>query len=276
MALFACGGSSPTAATPAAAGEATQAVSLRVVTWNVQHGYTPSRQHVNQQQIEFIASLAPDVVALQEVAEWDNDMPGVYREGLQARTGRPWTMLYQATLPSAGKARREGPAIATWLPVSARAPLAMPDTGAPDDLNRNRAAARLSVTVAGQTVHVATTQLDYLDAANRRGPLDRVQRWMSEVGPRVVVAGDFTAEPDDQVTWSSWSGEYQDAWRSDTNPLRSQPGWTKMQRSTTGRPGRIDYAWYRGLQPTSVRLVETDLSDHYALVVDFEVRRPGP
>jgi len=274
LAPFACGGSaSPSPAASSPPGESASPGSLRLVTWNVQHGYTPSRQHVNQQQLDFVASLNPDIVAFQEMAEWDNDMPGVYREGLQSRTGRAWTIVYQATLPGAGKARREGPALATWLPVSGRAPLALSDAGAADDLNRNRAAVRFSVTVGGQAVHVATTQLDYLDAGNRRAQLDRVQRWMTEVGPRVVVAGDFNAEPDDQATWSSWSGEYRDAWLSEANLLRAQPGWTKMQRSTTGRPARIDYAWYRGLQPTSVRLVETDLSDHHLLLVDFEVGR---
>ncbi|RPJ71616.1 MAG: hypothetical protein EHM24_00400 [Acidobacteria bacterium] len=270
---FACGGASPTGASASSAGDPPQPATLRVVSWNVQHGYTPSRQHVNGQQIEFLAGLNPDVVAFQEMAEWDNDMPAIYRDGLQSRTGRAWTILYQATLPGAAKARREGPALATWLPVSGRAPLAMPDAGAADDLNRNRAAVRFAVTVGGQVVHLATTQLDYLDGGNRRAELDRVQRWMAEVGPRVVVAGDFNAEPDDQATWQAWLGEYSDAWLSEANPLRAQPGWTKMQRSTTGRPARIDYAWYRGLRPASVRLVETDLSDHYALVVDFEVGR---
>ena len=243
------------------------------MTWNVQHGYTPSRQHVNQQQIELLAGLNPDVVALQEIAEWDNDMPALYREGLQARTGRAWTLLYQATLPGAATSRREGPAIATSLPVTARGPLMLSDPGAGDDLNRNRAAVRLSLTVGGQPVHLATTQLDFQDAGNRRAQLDRVQRWMSEVGPRTVVAGDFNAEPDDEATWSAWRSEYTDAWLAGLNPLRLQPGYTKMLRSTTGRPGRIDYVWYRGLQASSVRLVETDLSDHHALVVEFVVQR---
>ena len=65
-----------------------------------------------------VASLQPDVVAFQELAEWDNDMPGLYAEGLTKRTGHPWTMHYETGVPDAPRSQRQGSGIATWLRAS--------------------------------------------------------------------------------------------------------------------------------------------------------------
>lgn len=276
--LVSCGGNSPVAPSSAAPGVAAttspSTLRLRVVTWNVQHGYTPDKQHVNQQQIAFLAGLKPDVVALQEMAEWDNDMPTIYRQGLQSMTGKSWSWRYEADLPHADVSRRDGNVLGTTLPVSAQDVLRLDDPSAPNDNNRNRSGIRFALSVNGVRLDVATTHLDYLDGADRRSQLDRLQGWMGGGAASRIVAGDFNAEPDDPVSWSGWRGEYSDAWLSSANPLRGAPGFTMPLRTTTGRPGRIDYQWFRGAAVTNVEVVETQLSDHYALVVDFTVPAP--
>lgn len=268
--LLACGGS-PTAPTAAAAAAAAP-LRLRVVSWNVQHGYTPDRRHVNQEQISFLAGLKPDVVALQELAEWDNDMPTMYHQGLESMTGRRWSWRYESDLPKAPASRRDGNVLGTALPVSAQEVLRLDDPSAPDDSNRNRSAIRFTIATGGARVDLATTHLDYLDAANRRSQVDRMQAWLARGAATRIVAGDFNAEPEDAATWSAWRGEYSDAWLSAVNPLRGAPGFTMPSRSTTGRPGRIDYQWFKGAEPTHIEVVQTDLSDHYALVVDYVQR----
>jgi endonuclease/exonuclease/phosphatase family metal-dependent hydrolase len=242
---------------------------FRVVSWNLQHGYTPDKRHVNQEQIAFLAGLKPDVVALQEVAEWDNDMSSMYRQGLETLTGRRWSWRYEADLPRAAVNRRDGNALGSSLGVVAQEVERLDDPSAPDDNNRNRSVIRFSISEGGVRVDVATTHLDYQDAANRRSQVDRMQTWLAHGAASRIVAGDFNAEPEDPLTWGAWRGEYSDAWLAPVNPLNGAPGITMPLRSTTGRPGRLDYQWFREVQPAHVEVVQTNLSDHYALVVDW-------
>jgi endonuclease/exonuclease/phosphatase family metal-dependent hydrolase len=246
---------------------------LRVLTWNVHHGYSSSKKHVNKAQLDLVASLSPDVVAFQELAEWDNDMPGLYRDGLTSRTGRTWTMHYEADVPHAPRKRRQGSGMATWLPVEDARITHVGDRSSPNDQVRNRTTVMLRVLVAGAVVTVATTHLDHLDTANRRAQLDQVQAFLAGAGRFRIVAGDFNADPDDLHTFGAWRREYRDAWMSATNPLGAAPGYTVALRTQTKRPGRVDYQWYAGLQPVGVRFVETELSDHHAILVEWALER---
>lgn len=269
-AALACGHSSASAP---ASPDAVQSSGLRVLTWNVHQGYSSSKKHVNKDQLDLVASLAPDVVAFQELAEWDNDMPGLYRDGLSSRTGRPWTMHYEPDVPDAPKNKRQGSGLATSLPVEDERIVHIGDRSTPGDQVRNRTAVLLRVRIGDQIVAIATTHLDHLDTANRRAQLDQLQSLAAGAGPFRIIAGDFNADPDDVQTFGGWQQEYRDAWASDANPLRASPGYTVALRTQTKRPGRIDYQWYTGLQPSRVQLVETDLSDHNALLVEWTVPR---
>lgn len=272
VAALACGASSPSTPSAGASKDEQRSARIRVVTWNVQHGYSATRQHVNDQQLDFIVALRPDVVLMQEVAEWDNDMPALYEQGLEVRTGRQWTFRYERNIASAPKSRQEGQAVATWLPVARQDMVRLADPSAPDDSNRNRTAIRFTIATAAGPVDVAAIHLDYLDGVNRRSQLDRIQTWVAPAGSRRIVAGDFNAEPDDEGTWSAWRVEYADAWRSPANAAAASPGFTMPLRSVTGRPGRVDYQWFRGVTAVRVVVDETRLSDHYALIVDYEIR----
>ena len=279
-AVVTCGRDSPAAPSPATASAGTSTTTgappslrFRVVTWNLQHGYTPDKRHVNQEQIAFLASLKPDVVALQEVAEWDNDMPAIYHRGLESMTGRRWTWRYEADLPNAPASRRDGNVLGAALPVASQDVQRLDDPSAPNDNNRNRSVVRFSISQGGLRFDVATTHLDYQDAADRRSQVDRMQAFLRGGSPNRIVAADFNAEPEDGTTWAGWSAEYSDAWLSPANPLAGSPGFTMPLRSTTGRPGRIDYQWFTHVQPVHVEVAQTNLSDHYALVVDWVVTK---
>jgi endonuclease/exonuclease/phosphatase family metal-dependent hydrolase len=269
-AMLACGHSSSRGP---ASPDVVETFRLRVLTWNVHHGYSSAKKHVNRAQLDLVASLSPDVVAFQELAEWDNDMPALYRDGLTSRTGRPWTMHYEADIPHAPRNRRQGSALATWLPIEDERITHVGDRGAPDDQVRNRTTVLLRVRVAGEAVAVATTHLDHLDTANRRVQLDQVQAFLSGAGRFRIVAGDFNADPDDLQTFGTWQREYRDAWMSSVNTLSGSPGYTVALRTQTKRPGRVDYQWYAGLEPLRVQLVETDLSDHHGVLVEWGAPR---
>jgi endonuclease/exonuclease/phosphatase family metal-dependent hydrolase len=271
--VLSCGHGAPPGPSASSSLAAAGGVRVRVVTWNVQHGYSIDKRHVNQEQIAFIASLQPDVVALQELAEWDNDMPTIYHQGLESRTGRRWSWRYEADLPAAPASRRDGNALATTLSAAAPEVLRLDDPTSPNDNNRNRSVIRIVAMLGGVRVDLATTHLDYLDAADRRSQVNRAQAWLGAGDAVRIVAGDFNAEPGDSATWSGWRTEYSDAWVSTVNPQGGSPGFTMPHRTTTGQPGRIDYQWYAGpgVQLTHVEVVQTDLSDHYALVADYQV-----
>jgi len=166
--------------------------------------------------------------------------------------------------------RRDGNVLGCALPVTAQDVQRLGDPSAPDDNNRNRSVIRFALALGGTRVDVATTHLDYLDPADRRSQVDRMQAFLSAGAASRIVAGDFNAEPDDGMTWSGWRTAYADAWLSLANPLAATPGFTMPLRSTTGRPGRIDYQWFVNAQPMHVEIVQTSLSDHYALVVDWQ------
>jgi len=270
-AALSCGHSA--ASSPASPDGATAGGHLRLLTWNVHQGYSAAKKHVNKEQMDFVASFQPDVVAFQELAEWDNDMPGMYQDGLTKRTGRPWTMHYEADVPDSPRSKRQGSGLATWLPIDQEQSSHVGDASQPDNSVRNRAVIRLRVSVDGQPVEIATTHLDHLDTANRRTQIDQVQSLLGGAGRFRIIAGDFNADPDDQQTFGAWQQEYADAWRSPANPLRGDPGYTVALRTQTKAPGRIDYQWYTGVEPVAVRLVQTDLSDHQALLVDWTVPR---
>ena len=100
-----------------AGGPGTTLKRLRVVAWNVQHGYTAAGQHQVDAQIDLIASNNPDVVVLSEITLADDDMPALFEQGLEARTGKNWTRIFAQSITGAPRAQSEGNMILTWLPV---------------------------------------------------------------------------------------------------------------------------------------------------------------
>jgi endonuclease/exonuclease/phosphatase family metal-dependent hydrolase len=244
---------------------------LRVVNWNTHQGYSVNQQHVNAAQMDLMASLMPDVIAWQELAEWDNNMPAIYKAGLERRTGRTWTALYARHVETSPISAAQGSGLMTWLPVDAQEVLRLDYPADPTDTVKNRAAIRFQITVNDVPVHVVTTHLDHLDAANRRSQLDRVQAWVKPLGSARIVAGDFNAEPEDPTTWTGWRMEYTDVWQL----LNRDKGWTMDLRATTKQPGRIDYQWHAGVEPLAISVVKTTLSDHNALLADYRIA-PAP
>lgn len=93
----------------------------------------------------------------------------------------------------------------------------------------------------------------------------------------VVLVGDFNAPPESRV-YTTLTGTFTDAWTA--SPKRSGPEGT-FHRFTGQPERRIDWILFRGLEPLSTKTVTTNrnqryTSDHFPVVVEFELRRNVP
>src|SRR5579884_1975625 len=76
------------------------APTLRVMTFNIQHGIDGSHKYNLQRAIDVIARVQPDIVGLQEVTRNHpyyncDDQPAKIAAGLRTATGRPWAVAYE-------------------------------------------------------------------------------------------------------------------------------------------------------------------------------------
>jgi endonuclease/exonuclease/phosphatase family metal-dependent hydrolase len=93
----------------------------------------------------------------------------------------------------------------------------------------------------------------------------------------VVLVGDFNAPPESRV-YTTLTGTFTDAWTA--SPKRSGPEGP-FHRFTGQPERRIDWILFRGLDPLSAKTVTTNrnqryTSDHFPVVVEFELRRNVP
>src|SRR5262249_37299625 len=95
----ACGGnSSPTS--PSAAAANRSPVTVKVMTFNIQHGINGTSRYNLQSAIDVIARVQPDIVGLQEVTRNHpfyacDDQPARLASGVRAATGQVWDVSYQ-------------------------------------------------------------------------------------------------------------------------------------------------------------------------------------
>ncbi len=81
-------------------GTAQSPATLKVMTFNIQHGIDGTHKYNLQRAIETIARVQPDLVGLQEVTRNHpfyacDDQPARIAEGLKAATGRAWSVVYE-------------------------------------------------------------------------------------------------------------------------------------------------------------------------------------
>ena len=249
-----------------------------MVVWNIAQGYTLAGQHDEDDQIDLIASLNPDIVVLSEVSLADNDMPAYYKSGLQARTSKSWHSRFTQSIAGAPPANAQGTMILTWLPVddeSSDVYCAVPgDSRVPNDTSCI-GFVRLAVTVNSVPLQIAGVHLNWYDANYRSLQMNELRTWLASYGPNQLVGGDFNAEPDETALWANWLTLHRDVWAQVT-AATSEPGFTKDKRTVTNKPGRIDYQFvpadpaHVGVQ--QVGIVHTVLSDHHALIADYVIQ----
>jgi endonuclease/exonuclease/phosphatase family metal-dependent hydrolase len=241
-----------------------------------------------------IATLAPDLVALQEVGDW----PGLTN---QAVTFAERTGLHQVFAPAiAFRGGHEGLAFLSRLPIATHTSVELPH--ASDQERRVLLSAALQL--GDRQLWVHNTHLNYrLNHGKQREDqlrtIDGVIRSRSS-DPQILL-GDFNARPDsDEIRWmtglTSLGGQrvlYQDAWGR-LHP--GDPGWTWAQANpyTTRlaflQPDRrLDYIFVtperrdgRGRildcrivfdQPTATGVWA---SDHFGLLAEIQIAPDEP
>lgn len=269
IAAPACGGS-PVGPSAAERGSG----AFTVMTFNIQHGLDFNGRYNLQGDIDTIARVQPDLVALQEVARNHpsyrcEDQPQLIAQGLQQATGRPWRAWYeqQSSTTDHGCSNSGTGAASETEGLAVFARESIEQIGSL--MNAGLAiAARSGATTAVGATHLAsgTAQL-----ANRTAQIAQLLGWAPGIGvPRVLVGG-FNARPDAPEIQPVLA-QYRDAW---TDALAAGTAVGVTSGDTRVRGGRVDYVLYTGdaLTVLSAELVDTLASDHRPLVVRFGRKR---
>lgn len=257
-------------------------ITIKVMTFNIQHGIGGDNKYSLQRAIDTVARVRPDVVGMQEVTRNHpyyncEDQPAILQAGLRAATGDPWTVAYQQEwftldVSCQNSGRGDGPET-EGLVLIARRP-----TGG-----------QSSTPLPGGRLGYGTTLIDVYNlpfvvthlnsggassADMRSQQISRLLAWSSAFGEPRLLMGDFNAGTDAAEMQPVVSG-YRDAW------IEAQKIGRAIGSGASHGTGRIDFIFYApGSSVTidSAELIETksligvDASDHKPFVATFVVR----
>jgi endonuclease/exonuclease/phosphatase family metal-dependent hydrolase len=253
---------------------------LKLLTWNVQHGYDATNAIAMDEQIALMVDSNADVIGLQEITiEPSTDMRTMYETKLEAATGYAWNSVW-APAPRPAGVTPEGDLILTRLPIVSSSTAAWDtDPNNTGNIGAKRAAAQVQVLVNNRPVNVIITHLD-TDVTNRTQQLSMLLQFASQFASPRLVGGDFNMMPS-ETDHATMAAQFPDAWNTLVDPYQSspEPGYTKDARGIapwTGQPGRIDY-WFQektdtNALPTEISVVKTRRSDHNALLMSVKVQ----
>lgn len=251
--------------------------TLKVMTFNIQHGIGGSHKYNLQRTIDAIAREQPDLVGLQEVTRNHpyytcDDQPKRIAEGLQAATGKRWTFAYEqewftpnveCQQSGRGDGREtEGLAFLAPGPLGATSSTPLP-------VSRIALAVKLA-SADGLPVIVTHLASGPQNREARQKEIDALVTWADTFGPRQILMGDFNAKPTD-ADLQPVLGVFRDAWASGVD--------AHVARGIAGTHGanRIDFIFFRGpaLDVTAIQTVDTAswfgaaASDHKPLLATF-------
>ena len=282
IAATACGGNSTSSPTsPSGAAPARPPVTLKVMTFNIQHGINGTSRYNLQSAIDAIARVQPDIVGLQEVTRNHpfyacDDQPARIASGLRAATGQGWEVSYQqewftpdVSCQTSGRGdgrETEGLAFLARRGLSASTMTALPDSRI-----------GLQTTVAdayGLPVVVTHLTSGGSAGATRTQQIDRLLSWARAFGEPIVVMGDFNAGPDTPEIQPLLAG-FHDAWTD------AQRAGRATGNSNSHGSSRLDYIFFAPGRTLSLEsaevvntaaLIGTAASDHEPVVATFTVR----
>jgi endonuclease/exonuclease/phosphatase family metal-dependent hydrolase len=223
--------------------------TLRVMTFNIQHGIDGAHKYNLQRAIDVIAKMQPDIVGLQEVTRNHphyncDDQPAKIAAGLRSATGRPWAVAYEqewftpnVECRDSGRGDgKETEGLAFLAPGDSLGPTSM------TALPVSRIAFAVKLAAAGGlpivVTHLASGKQN--DDA-RRKQIDALMRWTDKLGPSSILIGDFNARPDEEAM----------------KPLLAM--FRDAGGEATHGDHRIDYVLFRGqgLVVQKIQAVET-------------------
>jgi endonuclease/exonuclease/phosphatase family metal-dependent hydrolase len=220
---------------------------LRVLTYNVQQGYSKSGQKSFDEQIEVIREAQPDVVGLQEtdtarIAGGNTDLVRYFADRLDMYS-------YYGPKTVAGT---------FGVALLSRYPIQSPRTFYMFSQGEQTAAIHAQVVAGSKTFNIFVTHL------GNGGPIVQQEAILQETAGRenVVLVGDFNFRPDTEQ-YRLTDMQLDDAW------LLRWPSGSDDQGLDPSR--RIDHVFVSpGTQVADARYILSLASDHPAEVVEVE------
>jgi endonuclease/exonuclease/phosphatase family metal-dependent hydrolase len=277
-----CGGGSPNSPSSAASTALSHRapVTVRVMTFNIQHGIDANGRYNLQRAISAIALAQPDIVGLQEVTRNHpsyacDDQPERIASGLRTATGQSWTVTYQqewftADTSCQASGRGTGPET-EGLVLLTRSVMSGPTFASLTD-------SRIGLQVAMPTAYSLPVVVTHLtsggaEAATRAQQVTRLTGWALGFGEPRIVMGDFNVGPQGPEL-QPFLTNYHDAWVDGLQAGRA------IGAGNTKGALRVDYIFYvpgGSLTLESTQVMDTAVggvqaSDHQPVVANFTVR----
>jgi endonuclease/exonuclease/phosphatase family metal-dependent hydrolase len=217
---------------------------LRVVTYNVQQGYSADNRRSFREQLDLLRSFDADIIGLQEsetnrVSGGNDDLVRYLADGLDYH----WYSGPKSVTGTFGVA------------LLSRYPIEDPETFFLFSEGEQKGTIRAKVTVGGRRLDVIVVHL------GNGGPLEQQVEVLSliEADSDVILLGDFNFRPD--------TGQYRiTVERLDEAWLKRWPAG--MDASGADHSRRIDYVFVRpGTDVRDAAYVDSPASNHPALVV---------
>jgi endonuclease/exonuclease/phosphatase family metal-dependent hydrolase len=273
------GGSSPNA--PSAAASTRAPITVKVMTFNIQHGIDGNGRYNLQNAASVIARAQPDIVGLQEVTRNHpsyqcDDQPAKIASAVEAATGQRWSVSYQqewftpdVSCQQSGRGdgrETEGLVLLTRRSMTPATMTALVDS---------RIGMQASLVDAyGLPIIVTHLTSGSGSGATRAQQISQLTGWANSFGEPRVLVGDFNAAPG-SAELQPMMAAYHDAW-TDASTSGRATGNANSHGSS-----RIDYVFFRpgaGLTLNSVDVIDTtpivgvQASDHSPVVATFTVR----
>ena len=237
-------------------------MTLRVMTYNIQHGAGADEKINLLRTAEAIKHEKPDIVALEEV---DHGVARTSRQDepriLGALTGM--TPYFSNNFNFQGG--QYGNAVLTRFPIIMETNTYYRMIRA----NEQRGVIQMILNVHGRKVLFMTTHIDYRpDNKERLLNVAQIKEIIKNyAGLPVILCGDFNDVPDGQV-YDEMKKSFADVW--------SLVGEGKGLTYPSPAPRkRIDYIWIsrdKSLEPTIAWVPNTQASDHRPLVAELRLR----
>ncbi len=236
--------------------------TLRVMTYNIQHGAGADDKIDLLRTAEAIRHEKPDIVALQEV---DRGVARTNRRNLpmelQAMTG----MAVYFTNNFHFQGGEYGNAVLTRFPIAMQTNTYYKMIRT----NEQRGIIQMILDVHGRKVLFMTTHIDYRpDNKERLMNVAQIKEIIKQYpGMPIILCGDFNDTPDGKV-YSEMKKSFTDVWAS--------AGEGKGYTYPSPEPKkRIDYMWISpdgSVQPTIAWVPDTKASDHRPLVAELRLK----
>lgn len=247
-----------------AAGAAEESPAFRVMTYNIHHGEGLDKRIDLQRIAAMIETEQADIVALQEV---DNGVERSGRRDIASELAALAGMKSVFSNNFSFQGGEYGNAVLTRFPILSATNMhyKMLREGEP------RGLLQVTLDIHGRKLLVMSTHIDHrADDAERWLNVQEIETLVNSISNMpVVICGDFNTAPETRVH-ERMSLLFRDAWV--VCGKGAGFSFPALKPET-----RIDYIWFgkaAPLEPVSVRVPESEASDHRPVLAEFKFKGP--